>query len=92
MESNSSNTTNQIQPISYIKKAFRLIYKGVPIMISWSFNCIFLNNNFIYNLVILFIGFPLMLEISNQNLYQWIKRNGGFKSESINSMEMRSLI
>jgi malate synthase len=33
-----------------------------------------------------------MLEISNQNLYQWIKRNGGFKSESINSMEMRSLI
>ena len=45
MESNSSNTTNQIQPISYIKKAFRLIYKGVPIMITWSFNCIFLNNN-----------------------------------------------
>ena len=25
----------------------------------------------------------LMLEISNQNLYQWIKRNGGFKSDSI---------
>jgi len=42
MEINSSNITTQIQPISYVKKAFKLIYKGIPIMMSWSFNCIIL--------------------------------------------------
>jgi hypothetical protein len=40
METNSSNSSNQIQPISYVRKAFRLIYKGIPIMMSWGFNCI----------------------------------------------------
>lgn len=30
-----------------------------------------------------------MLEISNQNLYQWIIRNGGFKKETISAMEIK---
>ena len=30
-----------------------------------------------------------MIEIGNQNLYQWIKRNGGFKKETINAIEIK---
>ena len=37
----------------------------------------------IFNLVILYIGIPILLEYRNNLFISWLQRNGGFKKEFI---------